>query len=603
MNREIDAASARRPLWGEIALFLPFWTAHAVLVRRFWFVTDDAYISFRYARNLLRGLGPCFNPADRPPVEGYSNFLWMLLCAGFEALGWNPETATCVASFACSTALLWLVWRALRLRLGLGLGAAAPALALLALAPPMAVYATSGLETMAYALLVWIALDRLVLAPWRPRGPLDAAVPWVAGALALLAMALIRVEGIYWALVLLGAAWVARRLRGRPHHPLGIRGDPLWQALLLTAAGYGLYWAWRYWVYRLPFSNTVYAKAALDLPRLARGIDYVVATVLALGTPLLLLPAAVRAFVRERRAAALPLAAVALGFHAYAALVSGDFMAFGRFLLPALPPTAVLVGWLWADLAGRGAARRAAVAAAGLLVAGAGVLPAFDRSVFPAAWVERFDFRREEGDERARTRSEFRQWRFQKENAERWAAVGRALAYWLEDDATVVRHTIGAVGWYSDLYLFDGHGLVTREVTALPPEKRLGPPGHDRSVPPLFFLPHAPDVLRPTIVSGLPRWEPGQDEASARGLFAENLARFYGDGLREEGVDDRYVPDFLAVPEHEPGGPRPLLILQRRIPPGTSPEAAWADFETRLELYRAGQLSLPGRFPGYPARP
>ena len=40
------------------------------------FDIDDAYISFRYAQNLLDGHGLVFNPGD--PVEGYSNLLWVL---------------------------------------------------------------------------------------------------------------------------------------------------------------------------------------------------------------------------------------------------------------------------------------------------------------------------------------------------------------------------------------------------------------------------------------------------------------------------------------------------------------------------------------------
>src|SRR5262245_34549479 len=56
------------------------------LVHRFWFVTDDAYISFRYARNLAHGFGLRYNVTENPPVEGYSNFLWTLLCAGIQHL-------------------------------------------------------------------------------------------------------------------------------------------------------------------------------------------------------------------------------------------------------------------------------------------------------------------------------------------------------------------------------------------------------------------------------------------------------------------------------------------------------------------------------------
>jgi len=43
------------------------------------FGTDDAYISYRYAENLVRGYGLVFNRGER--VEGYSNFLYVLLMA------------------------------------------------------------------------------------------------------------------------------------------------------------------------------------------------------------------------------------------------------------------------------------------------------------------------------------------------------------------------------------------------------------------------------------------------------------------------------------------------------------------------------------------
>ena len=55
-----------------------------------WWLTDDAFISFRYARNLVDGHGLVFNPGER--VEGYTNFLWTLELAGIWALfGVRPE--------------------------------------------------------------------------------------------------------------------------------------------------------------------------------------------------------------------------------------------------------------------------------------------------------------------------------------------------------------------------------------------------------------------------------------------------------------------------------------------------------------------------------
>ena len=42
------------------------------------FTVDDAFITFRYARNWAEGFGPTYNPGGGP-AEGYTTFLWMLL--------------------------------------------------------------------------------------------------------------------------------------------------------------------------------------------------------------------------------------------------------------------------------------------------------------------------------------------------------------------------------------------------------------------------------------------------------------------------------------------------------------------------------------------
>jgi hypothetical protein len=60
--------------------YWPVLLATAVLVPHallFDFVSDDAYISFRYARNLAEHGQLVFNLGER--VEGYTNFLWTVL--------------------------------------------------------------------------------------------------------------------------------------------------------------------------------------------------------------------------------------------------------------------------------------------------------------------------------------------------------------------------------------------------------------------------------------------------------------------------------------------------------------------------------------------
>jgi hypothetical protein len=115
---------------------------------------DDAYISFRYARNILAGEGFVFNPGER--VQGTTTPLYTLLMAGVGALtggpGANfPMNAMLVNTAADALACLLLI------RLGRRLGAAEVGLAaalLWAVAPHSVTFAIGGLETSLYVLLL-----------------------------------------------------------------------------------------------------------------------------------------------------------------------------------------------------------------------------------------------------------------------------------------------------------------------------------------------------------------------------------------------------------------------------------------------------------------
>jgi len=70
------------------------------------FVQDDAFISFRYARNWVNGHGLVFNPGER--VEGYTNFLWTLLCALPIKMDWDPVFFTTIVGIGLFTVSLLL---------------------------------------------------------------------------------------------------------------------------------------------------------------------------------------------------------------------------------------------------------------------------------------------------------------------------------------------------------------------------------------------------------------------------------------------------------------------------------------------------------------
>jgi arabinofuranosyltransferase len=125
---------------------------------------DDAYITFRYARNLLAGDGFAFNPGER--VLGTTTPLFTFLMAGLGlfAGGVNapfPEIAPGVSAIADGLSAVALL--AIGRKLGASWAGVASALAW-AIAPFSVTFAIGGLETSVYVLLLlatcWAYLEK-----------------------------------------------------------------------------------------------------------------------------------------------------------------------------------------------------------------------------------------------------------------------------------------------------------------------------------------------------------------------------------------------------------------------------------------------------------
>ena len=123
---------------------------------------DDAYISYRYARNLSQGNGLVFNQGER--VEGYSAFLYVLLMSlGHIALGQKS-----VYPFSCFLNIFFIAFAFFifykYILEKFGHERAAMAAFLFALCPPMWVWVSSGMETPLVLLLqlaIWINVERV----------------------------------------------------------------------------------------------------------------------------------------------------------------------------------------------------------------------------------------------------------------------------------------------------------------------------------------------------------------------------------------------------------------------------------------------------------
>lgn len=122
-------------------------------------IADDAGISFAYARNLAAGHGLVSQPgAER--VEGYSNFLWVLLMSALIRIGlfhvvWTPKIVACVLTAGSFMVVTITLARAAFW----GSGAAVGALTLVALQPGFVIWSVSGLENPLYVFLLCLLMS------------------------------------------------------------------------------------------------------------------------------------------------------------------------------------------------------------------------------------------------------------------------------------------------------------------------------------------------------------------------------------------------------------------------------------------------------------
>ncbi len=200
-------------------------------------VVDDAYITFRYARNLIEGQGLVYNPGER--VLGTTTPLFSLIMAGVGVISGEdasyPWVALLVSAAADSLTCLLL----LRLGRKAGFNLAGTAAAVIwALHPYAVTFAIGGMETSLFVFLLTAAGTAHVE---------HRRVP--AALCASLAMITRPDAAILLVFLVIDRLWgILRRKETVP-------AFPEWAALILPAAGwYGF--AWIYYGWPLPHSIT-----------------------------------------------------------------------------------------------------------------------------------------------------------------------------------------------------------------------------------------------------------------------------------------------------------------------------------------------------------
>lgn len=476
------------------------------------FIQDDAFISFRYARNLVEGHGLVFNPGER--VEGYTNFLWTLWNAIPQALGWDPVA---FAQWSGIAALFPLVWATGVLGRKLSDDAAAGflAAALLATNYTVLAFASGGMEVVWQALFVTLAfvLRPDSRAPAAILGPLRLA----AFSASLNAALLTRPDSAIPAAILFPPVLIAVWRHWPPGRFRSVRLAALLAPCLPTAG----WLVWKASFYGELVPNTWHAKDP-GLTALVGGAWYVGLFFLTYGwfilAPFLVGGRLGRAALspRDMRAVVWTLAL----WFAYLVKMGGDFMEF-RLFVPVMPLLCAVLARMLLLRFERAVSRAAAIA---LLVAGSGIHAALPR--LGGVETVRGMHGHLEG--------------------EKWEAIGRRLGADLGGSGAILAVTAaGAIPFYSGLPTVDMLGLSDRWVarSGAPVRDRrpfLGPkPGHQRIATLEYLVSRGVNLL-----IGHPRLVPAgttADSIATRGFFESGYLAIPLDGL-PDGVRALVIP-------------------------------------------------------------
>ncbi len=435
--------------------------AHAAY---FWhYVNDDAYITFRYSRFLALGRGPYYNVGEH--VEGYTNFLLMLLLAPVYALGGEAAVAPFAKGLGVFCGALNVVLCfALTRRLDQGSAPNSPrpyvcavvAAGLVALAPGYALNSTSGLETLLYSccLITGVYLGILSTAQGR----------WLGSGVLFAAAALTRPEGallfaIYWcSQAVFGEPGLFQLLRDLARRGLAVLWQTpkfrrhLWPDAVIVVAAVAGQLIFRLIAYDGQWvPNTYLAKSggfwAVD------GWTYVMKGISGPFLGLFGISVGILGWLLASGSRRRSLPAVVIGVAGtLLPLVTGtDWMLGFRMLVPYLPLVAVLAALGWGRLPDLAARRITRYGAAVVLL------------TLPLCAVQSSNLRRFFHD-------------FTVMRARGYGSGHRALAEWLRAGAaqpgdTVALMDVGIVGYLCiDQHILDLTGLTDRFIASSPGE-------------------------------------------------------------------------------------------------------------------------------------
>lgn len=246
-----------RKYFGMAILGIIFFYLLVVQIKAIWFFTiDDMFIPLRYARNWVEGQGLLWN-TNELPVEGYSNFSFVLIAASAIKLGLNPVVVLKLLGVIGLYLTVWGIYLLSRLWFVVWV-ACLPCIALL-LYKGQIIWSVSGLETTIYQASLAFALYFLL----RGQGysPYPSAKTEVKtgchllSALCLLLASITRPEGVFFLVLFFALAIVDSDKSQRRSVVTSV-----FKATVLFAVFYVPYFFWRWYYFGHLLPNPVLCK-------------------------------------------------------------------------------------------------------------------------------------------------------------------------------------------------------------------------------------------------------------------------------------------------------------------------------------------------------
>lgn len=427
------------------------------------FSVDDAYISFRYADHFAQGEGLVYNPGEK--VEGFSNFLWVLILATFSWLGApTPITASILGFFFGLLTLAGIYWGCHRILELDRILAFVPVLALTWVGS-WVFWAGSGLEGPLFtALLTW---------SWVTYALINSKTTFLWGfSLMLLLLSFTRPEGILLSGVLLaGALFIKKRNSFKD----------LYSLLLPMGVGWILLVLFRIVYYGELLPNTFYAKISPSWWVLVRGFEYLKE---AMWTDHLfyIVPFMLIGFVAKRYQSKVRMVLLLILAYLTFILVSGgDGLYKNRFIVHIVPLFILLLGAAIGVMKSLILRHRFFFSILVIWMCLVLLTPTFDHNFYKGRTLEQF-----------------------KEVEKRWERVGLFLDQYGSPQLYIATNVAGRLPFYSKRKTLDMLGLCNAIIARTPVEGMgRGYAGHEKGNPD-YVISQNPDIIYISVLDQMP---------------------------------------------------------------------------------------------------